>query len=70
MQFESPYLTGVLKKVSDPFYLHDPASAKDEAPPTPDELKQDVDALRTLIQSVKNKRRGAAKRQGNQASPS
>jgi len=49
---------------------HDPASAKDDAPPTPDELKQDIDALRTLIQSIKDKRRGAATMQGNQASPS
>lgn len=42
---------------------HDPASAKDEPPPTPAELKQDIADLRTLIDAV-TARRTAAKSVG------
>lgn len=36
---------------------HDPSSAKDEPPPTPDELKQDVADLRNLIQIITARRK-------------
>jgi len=36
---------------------HDPSSYKDDAPPTPSELKTDIKDLRVLIQRVKDKRR-------------
>lgn len=38
---------------------HDPSSAKDEPPPTPDELKQDIADLRSLIQKITDRRKGA-----------
>ena len=38
---------------------HDPASAKDEPPPTADELKQDISDLRNLIQLIRDRRKGA-----------
>lgn len=38
---------------------HDPSSAKDEPPPTPDELKQDIADLRSLIQRMSDRRNGA-----------
>lgn len=37
---------------------HDPASAKDEPPPTPDELKIDIADLRCLIQRIADRRKG------------
>ena len=40
---------------------HDPASAKDEPPPTADELKQDISDLRNLIQC----HQGSAKSSGS-----
>lgn len=36
---------------------HDPSSAKDEPPPTPDELKQDIADLRKLIQTITDRRK-------------
>lgn len=42
---------------------HDPASAKDEPPPSPDELKQDIADLRKLVETVRVRRnasRGSA----------
>lgn len=36
---------------------HDRASAKDEPPPTPDELKQDIADLRKVIQAIKDRRK-------------
>lgn len=36
---------------------HDPSSAKDDPPPTPDELKQDIDDLKSLIEQIKHRRR-------------
>jgi energy-coupling factor transporter ATP-binding protein EcfA2 len=36
---------------------HDKSSAKDEPPPTPDELKQDIADLRKLIQSITDRRK-------------
>ena len=38
---------------------HDPASAKDEPPPTPDELKQDIADVRALVETVKRRRKVA-----------
>ena len=38
---------------------HDPASAKDDPPPTPDELKQDIADLRTLVDAVKERKKAA-----------
>ena len=35
---------------------HDPSSAKDEPPPTPDELKQDIDDLKNLVETIKTRR--------------
>lgn len=35
---------------------HDPSSAKDDPPPTPDELKKDIDDLKSLIQKIKDRR--------------
>lgn len=40
---------------------HDPSSAKDEPPPTANELNQDIVDLRNLIQSITNRRKGAAR---------
>jgi len=34
---------------------HDPSSAKDDPPPTANELKQDIDDLKHLIQRIKNR---------------
>lgn len=41
---------------------HDPSSAKDEPPPTPDELKQDIADLQNLIQGITDRRKGATNR--------
>lgn len=41
---------------------HDPSSAKDEPPPTPDELKQDIVDLQKLIQGITDRRNGATNR--------
>ncbi|WP_297764989.1 AAA family ATPase [uncultured Alcanivorax sp.] len=38
---------------------HDPASAKEDPPPTPDELKQDIADLRALVDAVKARRKAA-----------
>ncbi len=40
---------------------HDPSSAKDEPPPTPDELKQDIADLQRLIQKITTRRNDAKK---------
>lgn len=37
---------------------HDPSSAKDEPPPTPEELRKDIADLRTLIQRISDRRNG------------
>ena len=41
---------------------HDPSSAKNESPPTPDELKQDIADLKNLIQHIKDRRECAINR--------
>jgi hypothetical protein len=41
---------------------HDPSSAKDEPPPTPDELKQDIADLQNLIQGITTRRKGTTNR--------
>lgn len=38
---------------------HDPSSAKNEVPPTPDELKNDIEDLKTLIQMISVRRKQA-----------
>ena len=46
----------LMKRCNDISEAHDPSSAKDEPPPTPDELKQDIDDLKQLIQTIKDRR--------------
>jgi hypothetical protein len=38
---------------------HDPASARDDPPPTPDDLGRDIDALEALIERVKERKKAA-----------
>ncbi|MCZ6804967.1 MAG: AAA family ATPase [Proteobacteria bacterium] len=46
----------LMKRCHDIIEAHDPSSVKDEPPPTPDELKQDIDDLKQLIQTIKDRR--------------
>jgi energy-coupling factor transporter ATP-binding protein EcfA2 len=62
-QAEVDELFRLNQRCHDVVEAHDPASAKDEPPPTPDEFKQDIADLRVLIDSV-NARRKAAKSGG------
>jgi len=41
---------------------HDPASAKDDPPPTPTELKKDINDLKALVQTVRDRRKAAKKK--------
>jgi hypothetical protein len=43
------------QRCNDVVEAHDPSSAKDEPPPTPSELRQDMEDLRTLIQKIKDR---------------
>ncbi len=36
---------------------HDPSSAKEESPPTPDELRNDIDDLNKLVKKIKDRRK-------------
>jgi len=45
------------KRCNDVIEAHDPSSAKDEPPPTSDELKHDIEDLKKLIQKIKNRRK-------------
>lgn len=56
-QTEVDELFRLNKRCHDVVEAHDPASAKDEPPPTPDDLKQDIDDLRALVQTVKDRRK-------------
>lgn len=47
------------QRCHDVIEAHDPASAKDDPPPTPDELKQDIADLRVLVNAVKTRRKAA-----------
>jgi hypothetical protein len=62
-QAEVDELFRLNQRCHDVVEAHDPASAKDEPPPSPDEFKQDIADLRMLIDSV-NDRRKAAKSGG------
>jgi len=50
-------VTRLYQRCHDITEAHDPASAQNTSPPTPDELKQDIDDLKTLIQGIKDRRR-------------
>ena len=43
------------KRCHDVVEAHDPSSAKDESPPTPDDLKQDINDLNKVIQNIKDR---------------
>jgi len=45
------------KRCSDVIEAHDPTSAKDDPPPTPYDLYQDIKDLKNLIEKIKNKRK-------------
>lgn len=47
------------QRCHDVIEAHDPASAEDEPPPTPDELRQDIADLRALVERVKRRREKA-----------
>lgn len=44
------------QRCNDVVEAHDPSSAKDSPPPTPDELKQDIHDLRSLIKKINDRR--------------
>ncbi len=44
------------QRCNDVVDAHDPSSAKDEPPPTPDELKQDIKDLKKLIETIRSRR--------------
>lgn len=60
-QSEVDELFRLNKRCHDVIEAHDPASAKDEPPPTPDELKQDIADVRALVETVKERRKAAKK---------
>jgi hypothetical protein len=62
-QTEVDELFRLYQQCHDVVEAHDPSSAKDEPPPTPDDLKQDISDLRKLVESV-NTRRNAARSGG------
>lgn len=58
-QAEVDELFRLNQRCHDVVEAHDPASAKDEPPPTPDELKQDIADLRALVETVRARRNAA-----------
>lgn len=58
-QSEVDELFRLNQRCHDVVEAHDPASAKDDPPPTPDELKQDIADLRALVDAVKARRKAA-----------
>lgn len=60
-QAEVDELFRLNKRCHDVIEAHDPASAKDEPPPTPDELKQDIADVRALVDRVKARRNATKK---------
>ncbi|MFC1557190.1 AAA family ATPase [candidate division KSB1 bacterium] len=44
------------QRCNDVVEAHDPASAKDEPPPEPSELKQDIEDLKRVVQRIKDRR--------------
>jgi energy-coupling factor transporter ATP-binding protein EcfA2 len=47
------------QRCHDVIEAHDPSSAKDEPPPTPDEFKQDIEDFKKLIQVIQDRRKRA-----------
>lgn len=58
-QAEVDEISRLYQRCHDLVEAHDPASAKDEPPPTPVELEQDIADLRRLIQRIKDRRNSA-----------
>ncbi|GEN23971.1 hypothetical protein HCU01_19200 [Halomonas cupida] len=58
-QTEVDELFRLNQRCHDVVEAHDPASAKDDPPPTPGELKQDIADLRALVNTVKTRRKAA-----------
>ncbi len=58
-QTEVDELFRLNQRCHDVVEAHDPASAKDDPPPTPDELKRDIADLRALVNAVKVRRNAA-----------
>jgi len=57
-QAEVDEIFRIKQRCDDLVEAHDPSSAKDEPPPTPDELKQDSEDLKKLIQKIADRRNG------------
>lgn len=58
-QVEVDEILRINQRCHDLVEAHDSSSAKHESPPTPDELKQDIADLRSLIQRMSDRRNGA-----------
>ncbi len=58
-QTEVDELFRLNQRCHDVVEAHDPASAKDEPPPTPVKLKQDIEDLRALVDTVSTRRKSA-----------
>lgn len=58
-QAEVDELFRLNQRCHDVVEAHDPVSAKDEPPPTPNELKQDIADLRALVKAVRTRRNAA-----------
>jgi hypothetical protein len=56
-QIEVDEIFRLYQRCHDVIEAHDPSSAKDEPPPTPDELKQDIEDLKAIIQKIKDRRK-------------
>lgn len=60
-QSEVDEILRINQRCHDLVEAHDPSSPKDEPPPTPDELQQDIADLKNLIQSITDRRNSAQK---------
>jgi len=60
-QIEVDEIFRLYQRCHDVIEAHDPSSAKDEPPPTPDQLMQDIEDLKALIQKIKDKRKSHRK---------
>jgi DNA-binding MarR family transcriptional regulator len=47
----------IYQRCHDLVEAHDPASAKDEAPPTPEDLKNDIASLKVVVESIRARRK-------------
>ena len=54
-QSEVEEVSRLMKRCHVLIEAHDPSSVKNEMPPTPDELKSDIEAFKNLIKTVKNR---------------